>query len=99
MRRSATDQHTFSLTLYSWVFINGKLTSCDLGSIHIARTCTLNLDAYGMLPNSTNEMLILRRKWRECVDGVLVERLLTLRQMLSAIIWVALSSSPRRLYR
>ena len=44
-----------------WVFINGKLTSCDLGSIHVARRCSINLDDYQMLPNTTNDMLILRK--------------------------------------
>jgi fibro-slime domain-containing protein len=43
-----------------WVFIDNKLTSCDLGSIHEARMCTLKLDDLGLLQNATYDMTILR---------------------------------------
>ncbi|KAI3632783.1 hypothetical protein MIR68_008858 [Amoeboaphelidium protococcarum] len=48
-----------------WVFIDGKLTSCDLGSIHPTLTCSINLDSLGLLQNLTHEMTIFHaeRHW------------------------------------
>jgi fibro-slime domain-containing protein len=41
-----------------WVYIDGRLTSCDLGSIHIARACVINLNNLGLLQNRSYEMVI-----------------------------------------
>lgn len=42
-----------------WVFINGKLTNCDLGGIHASRYCQINLDQQGLEPFQLYFMRIL----------------------------------------
>ncbi|KAI9137794.1 hypothetical protein BKA69DRAFT_1041419 [Paraphysoderma sedebokerense] len=41
-----------------WVFIDGKLTTCDLGGIHHVANCTLELDTLGLEPNTTHKMTV-----------------------------------------
>ncbi len=44
-----------------WVFIDDKLTPCDLGGIHVARTCLIKLDELALLENTTYNMAIFRK--------------------------------------
>lgn len=41
-----------------WVFVDGNLTSCDVGSIHQSANCTLSLDTLGLTVNSTHMMSV-----------------------------------------
>ncbi|KNE61759.1 fibro-slime domain-containing protein [Allomyces macrogynus ATCC 38327] len=41
-----------------WVFVDGKLTTCDLGGIHATATCTLNLDSLGFPNNTYHDMAV-----------------------------------------
>ena len=41
-----------------WVYIDNKLSSCDLGGIHPPRACSVNLDSIGLTRNRTYEMQI-----------------------------------------
>ncbi|ORZ35457.1 hypothetical protein BCR44DRAFT_1499651 [Catenaria anguillulae PL171] len=41
-----------------WVFIDGKLTSCDLGGIHASRECQVNLDTLNLRVNSSYSMSV-----------------------------------------
>ena len=41
-----------------WVFIDSKLTPCDLGGIHPARSCSINIDSLGLQQNRTYEMRV-----------------------------------------
>ena len=43
-----------------WVFIDGKLTTCDLGGIHSAISCNINLAGLGLNVSTTYEMVRLR---------------------------------------
>ncbi|KAJ1505658.1 hypothetical protein HMI54_004044 [Coelomomyces lativittatus] len=41
-----------------WIFIDGNLTSCDLGGVHSQSSCSLKLDDFGFPLNSTHDMSI-----------------------------------------
>ncbi|KAI9179136.1 hypothetical protein H9P43_005798 [Blastocladiella emersonii ATCC 22665] len=41
-----------------WVFIDGNLTTCDVGGIHASRACTVDLDRLSLPLNTTHSMAV-----------------------------------------
>ena len=44
-----------------WVFIDGKLTDCDLGGLHPPSTCSINLDSLSLTPDTVYNMAVFRK--------------------------------------